>query len=166
MGCHPQIKARAGPHPPPPQRRPGHSPPARVPSRLNIIVILILTLCHLMVSPPFHPGGMPACSRWLSGATPPERNARESRTPAGVPAIPSGAAVSLARVGTISVPGSARRKPCHALDSKGPPASKKQRKPLKYHFYHFETIMNVLCVPVTAGQVRQYRPHRRKGTRL
>ena len=34
MGHHPQIKARAGPHP----------PPASVPSRLNIIVIVILTL--------------------------------------------------------------------------------------------------------------------------
>jgi len=42
---------------------------------------------HPMVSPPFHPGGIPACSRWLSEAIPPESNPAASRTPAGVPAI-------------------------------------------------------------------------------
>ena len=31
-------------------------------------------------------GGIPSCSRWLSGATPPDLNSPESRTPAGVPA--------------------------------------------------------------------------------
>jgi len=41
---------------------------------------------HPMVSPPFHPGGIPACSRWLSEAIPPESNPAASRTPAGVPA--------------------------------------------------------------------------------
>jgi len=39
-----------------------------------------------MVSPPFHPGGMPACSRWLSEAIPPESPPAASGTPAGVPA--------------------------------------------------------------------------------
>ena len=42
---------------------------------------------HPMISPPFHPGGIPACSRWLSEAIPPESNPAASRTPAGVPAI-------------------------------------------------------------------------------
>jgi len=32
-------------------------------------------------------GGIPACSRWLSGAIPPENHAYITRTPAGVPAI-------------------------------------------------------------------------------
>ncbi len=32
-------------------------------------------------------GGISSCSRWLSGATPPDLNPSESRTPAGVPAI-------------------------------------------------------------------------------
>jgi len=41
---------------------------------------------HPMVSPRFHPGGIPACSRWLSEAIPPESNPAASRTPAGVPA--------------------------------------------------------------------------------
>ena len=40
MGHHPQISARAGPNVPPPQRRPGPSPSASVPSRLRIILIL------------------------------------------------------------------------------------------------------------------------------
>ena len=39
-----------------------------------------------MVSPRFHPGGIPACSRWLSAAIPPESNPAASGTPAGVPA--------------------------------------------------------------------------------
>ena len=59
MGCPHKIKVRAGPNVPPPQRRPGISPPASVPSRLKIILTLILTLCrHLIFSPPFHPGAM------------------------------------------------------------------------------------------------------------
>ena len=59
MGCPHPIKVRAGPHVPPAQRRPGISPPASVPSRLKIIVIL--TLCrHLILSPPFHPGATPS----------------------------------------------------------------------------------------------------------
>ena len=33
----------------------------------------------------FHPGGIPACSRWLSVATPPDESRKRSRTPAGVP---------------------------------------------------------------------------------
>ncbi len=41
-----------------------------------------------MISAPTHDaGGIPACSRWLSGATPPENHAHTKRTPAGVPAI-------------------------------------------------------------------------------
>jgi len=61
MGCPHPIKVRAGPHVPPAQRRPGVSPPASVPSRLKIIVIVILTLCrHLILSPPFHPGATPS----------------------------------------------------------------------------------------------------------
>ena len=96
MDCHPQIKARAGPQAPPSQRRSGHSPPASVPSRLKILLLLLLLpRCReLTISPLLHPGVMPACSRWLSGATPPEPDAREFRTPAGVPAI-HGTAVPL-----------------------------------------------------------------------
>ena len=63
MGCHPQIRARAGPKVPPAQRRPGPAPPANVPSRLKFIVILIviLTRCRdLTVSPPLPPDAMPS----------------------------------------------------------------------------------------------------------
>jgi len=86
MGHHPQIRARAGPNAPPPQRRSVHAPPASVHSRLKFIAILTLGR-HALVSPPFHPRGMPACSRWLSEAIPPESSLSDSRTPAGVSAI-------------------------------------------------------------------------------
>ena len=65
---------------PPAQPLSGRSPSARVSSCPNRI------LGRSLMIPPLHPGGMPACSRWLSEATPPEPRAPESRTPAGVPA--------------------------------------------------------------------------------
>jgi len=107
MGCPHHIKVRAGPHLPPAQCRPGPAPPANVPARLQITVILILipARCRdLAVSPPCHPSGMPACSRWLSGATPPEPSAPESRTPAGVPAHhPSPASSSASKTPAITL---------------------------------------------------------------
>ena len=91
-GCHPENRARAAPNAPPTQRQPGHSPPARVPSRPKRVIAIgnPLPCRRPIASPRCHPSGMPACSRWLSGATPPEPKAPESRTPAGVPAIRPG----------------------------------------------------------------------------
>jgi len=57
MGCHPQITARAGPHPPPPQRRPGPAPPRE---RSLAPTNHPLLGPQAMVSPPFHPGTMPS----------------------------------------------------------------------------------------------------------
>jgi len=59
MGCPHNIKVRAGPHVPPAQRRPGHAPPANVPSRLKIIVILTHGRDPTL-SPPLPPGAMPS----------------------------------------------------------------------------------------------------------
>ena len=67
--CRHDIKARAGPAPPPAQPLSGPSPSASVSSRPGRSPT---PGGSPIVPPPFHPGGMPACSRWWSGAIPPD----------------------------------------------------------------------------------------------
>jgi len=94
MGNHHNIRVRAGPVAPPARPRPGPSPPESVPwcahphKFLNHPHLWLKEsehfgiLCrHLIVSPSLHPGGMSACSRWLSGAIPPEPNAPNPPAP-------------------------------------------------------------------------------------